>query len=141
MADDTVLAGPAADGTNGHGLQALSAGASAVLRALDAVFEGWGVTAGAESLILPPVLPVAALAKLDYFQNFPQHAFVVSALDLDRRGDGYGSELTSFGTASLRVAVLSDLHVGAPFMGTGPRLKKLPISGKRPSTGFTICSA
>jgi len=106
MADDTVLAGAAADGTNGHGLQALSAGASAVLRALDAVFEGWGVTAGAESLILPPVLPVAALAKLDYFQNFPQHAFVVSALDLDRRGDGYGSELTVFDTDRLEPAEL-----------------------------------
>jgi len=108
MADKTMLDGTELAGTalDGHGLQSLSADASGVLRALDAVFEGWGVAAGAESLILPPVLPVAALARLDYFQNFPQHAFLVSALDLDRRGDGDGSELSSFDTDRLEPAEL-----------------------------------
>lgn len=89
MAEDTVV------DVDEHGLQALPAAASAVLRALDSVFEGWGVAAGAESMILPPVLPVAALAKLDFYQNFPHHAFVVSALDL-RRGAEYGQP-TAFG--------------------------------------------
>lgn len=106
MADNTTPDRPNGAALHGPGLQSLSAGASAALRTLDAVFEGWGVAAGAESLILPPVLPVAALAKLDYFQNFPQHAFVVSALDLDRRGDGYGAELSSFSTDRLEPAEL-----------------------------------
>jgi hypothetical protein len=96
------------DGTSidGNGLQALSSGATAVLRALDAVFEGWGVAAGAESMILPPLLPVADLARLDFYQNFPHHAFVVSALDLDRRGDGYAGALPAFSTEQLEPAAL-----------------------------------
>ncbi|MFL6163354.1 MAG: hypothetical protein ACJ74U_14125 [Jatrophihabitantaceae bacterium] len=92
--------------TEQNGLQALRGGATAVLRALDSVFEGWGVAAGAESVILPPVLPVAALAKLDFYENFPHHAFVVSALDLDRRGIGYGSELLDFPPDKLEPAEL-----------------------------------
>ena len=109
MAEDTVV------DVDEHGLQALSAAASAVLRALDSVFEGWGVAAGAESMIMPPVLPVAALAKLDFYQNFPHHAFVVSALDL-RRGAGYGQpaafgtdQPTSFGTGQP-----AELAIGQP---------------------------
>jgi hypothetical protein len=70
------------------GLPVLSAGETTLLRTLDAVFEGWGTAAGADSLIMPPLLPVAALAGLDFYDNFPHQALVVSPLDLTRHTAG-----------------------------------------------------
>lgn len=71
-----------------HGLQALSAEATELLRTLDAVLESWGNQAGAASLIMPPLLPVESLARLDFYENFPHQALVVAPLDLTRREPG-----------------------------------------------------
>lgn len=71
-----------------RGLRALGAGETALLRALDGVFEGWAGEVGAASMIMPPLLPIASLAKLDYFDNFPHQAVVASPLDLTRREPG-----------------------------------------------------
>lgn len=89
-----------------HGLQVLSTGETALLRTLDSVFEGWGLEVGAASMIMPPLLPVESLARLDFYENFPHHALVVSPLDLDRRGAGYGSAVSAFDTEQLRSAEL-----------------------------------
>lgn len=89
-----------------HGLQALSSGETALLRALDSVFEAWGTELGAASMIMPALLPVDLLARLDFFDNFPHHALVVSPLDLDRRGSGYGSTVPAFGAEQLCSAEL-----------------------------------
>jgi seryl-tRNA synthetase len=70
------------------GLLTLSSGGTALLRALDGIFEGWGVEGGAASMIMPPLLPVADLARLDFYENFPHQALVVSPLDLSRRRPG-----------------------------------------------------
>jgi seryl-tRNA synthetase len=89
-----------------HGLQVLSAGETALLRSLDSVFEGWGIEVGAASMIMPALLPVESLARLDFYENFPHHALVVSPLDLDRRGGGYGSAVPAFSTGQLCSAEL-----------------------------------
>jgi len=67
------------------GLQTLEHGAAALLRSLDAVFEGWGTSDGADSMIMPALLAVEDLADLDVYDNFPHQALVVSPLDLTRR--------------------------------------------------------
>ncbi|MGP9017806.1 hypothetical protein ACT1U9_05270 [Streptomyces sp. BR1] len=67
---------------DGPGLAALSSGATVLLQRLDALFEGWGTGSGALPMIMPPLLPVASLAKLDVYDNFPHQALVVSTLDL-----------------------------------------------------------
>lgn len=91
---------------DGHGLQVLSTGETALLRALDSVFEGWGIEVGAASMIMPALLPVESLARLDFYENFPHHALVVSPLDLDRRGSGYGPAVPAFDTEQLCPAEL-----------------------------------
>ncbi|HEV2778126.1 MAG TPA: hypothetical protein VGX25_01875 [Actinophytocola sp.] len=70
------------------GLQALSAEATTLLRTLDSVLESWGTDAGAASMIMPPLLPVESLARLDFYENFPHQALVVSPLDLAKREPG-----------------------------------------------------
>lgn len=76
---------PAADP---HGLVALPPQAAALLHVLDSVFERWGVQDGANPMIMPPLLPVAALARLDVYENFPHQALVAGALDLERHRPG-----------------------------------------------------
>ncbi|MFC0111238.1 hypothetical protein [Kibdelosporangium aridum] len=71
-----------------RGLRALGAEETTLLRALDGVFEGWAVEARASSLIMPSLLPVASLAKLDYYDNFPHQAVVASPLDLVQHEPG-----------------------------------------------------
>ncbi|MCT2590993.1 hypothetical protein LHJ74_13920 [Streptomyces sp. N2-109] len=70
--------------TGEEGLQTLGPGATELLRTLDAVLEGWGSDEGAASMIMPPLLPVASLARLDFYDNFPHQALVAGALDLGR---------------------------------------------------------
>ncbi|CAL9569407.1 class-II aminoacyl-tRNA synthetase family protein [Streptomyces atacamensis] len=67
------------------GLPALGPEGTALLRLLDETFESWGVSAGARVMTLPPLLPTADLARLDYYDNFPHQAVVVAPLDLERR--------------------------------------------------------
>ncbi|MFE0192053.1 hypothetical protein [Streptomyces sp. NPDC059008] len=71
-----------------NGLAYLPAGEARLLRRLDDMFERWGIGVGAEPVIGAPLLPVAKLAKLDYYQNFPHQALVVNALDLEHRPQG-----------------------------------------------------
>jgi hypothetical protein len=53
-----------------------------LLRALDAVFTGWGRAAGAREILPPPVYPVSDLQKFDVYTNFPHLALVAAPLDL-----------------------------------------------------------
>lgn len=80
-----------------NGLLFLRADETAALSRLDKTFEDWGKEKGAEPVIGPALLPVASLAKLDYYQNFPHQALVVSPLDLERRPQGEEARaVTSF---------------------------------------------
>src|SRR5215470_5192631 len=88
-----------------HGLRALSAEATELLRTLDAELESWGNQAGAASLIMPPLLPVEALARLDFYDNFPHQALVVAPLDLARREPG--DRPASFRPQALEAATLA----------------------------------
>ncbi|MEU7488202.1 hypothetical protein [Streptomyces sp. NPDC042319] len=67
------------------GLPTLGPEGTALLRLLDDTFESWGVAAGARPMTMPPLLPAADLARLDYYDNFPQQAVVAAPLDLARR--------------------------------------------------------
>ncbi|MEU4348374.1 hypothetical protein [Streptomyces sp. NPDC023838] len=77
---------------DGPGLQTLSAGATVLLKRLDALLEGWGTGSGAAPMIMPPLLPVAALSRLDVYDNFPHQALVVSTLDLTLHQPGVQHE-------------------------------------------------
>ena len=86
------------------GLLTLSPGGTALLKTLDRVFEEWGLQDGAASIIMPALLPVADLARLDFYDNFPHQALVVSALDLARHRSGARPE--TFATEDLQPAQL-----------------------------------
>lgn len=106
VAPEAAGAGSAAGagGAAAGGLPALSAGETGLLKALDAVLEGWGTGSGAQSLIMPPLLPVAALANLDFYDNFPHQALVASGLDLSRHEQG--RRPSSFAPGDLEPAAL-----------------------------------
>jgi seryl-tRNA synthetase len=87
------------------GLQVLSPEATALLRRLDAAFEGWGTAAGAAVMTMPALLPVAALARLDFYDNFPHQALLVSPLDLAAR-PAEGARPAAFPPAALAGAEL-----------------------------------
>ncbi|MFF2806301.1 hypothetical protein ACFVT2_03800 [Streptomyces sp. NPDC058000] len=67
------------------GLPSLGPEGTALLRLLDDTFESWGVAAGARPMTMPPLLPAADLARLDYYDNFPQQAVVAAPLNLAQR--------------------------------------------------------
>lgn len=92
-----------------NGLQALSPGATMLLRTLDTLFECWGTGGGAVSMILPPLLPVESLARLDFYDNFPHQALLVSPLDLDKRESG-----TAARPAFFRSELLEPAHLALP---------------------------
>ena len=103
-----TTAGPVGSaGTGGLGLPVLSAPETALLRRLDGVFEGWGTQAGAQSMIMPPLLPVASLARLDFYDNFPHQAVVVSALDLRNGRPGADGPPVAFAGDALEPARLA----------------------------------
>jgi hypothetical protein len=74
----------------GSGLASLGPDETALLRRLDAIFEGWGLADGATAVITPPLLPVRSLAGLDYYENFPHQAMLVSPLAEPRPRPGTG---------------------------------------------------
>src|SRR6185369_14923502 len=47
---------------------------------LDAQFLRWAAECNAEKMLLPPLMSVADLSRLDYFRNFPHLASVVSRI-------------------------------------------------------------
>lgn len=88
-----------------RGLPALGPEATTLLRLLDDTFESWGVAAGAQTMTMPPLLPAADLARLDYYENFPHQAVVAAPLEVDRRGD-FCAETGCFPCNSLQPAAL-----------------------------------
>ncbi|MDT0262727.1 class-II aminoacyl-tRNA synthetase family protein [Jatrophihabitans lederbergiae] len=64
------------------GIAALGPEATTLLQRLDGIFESWGRQVDAVPMIMPPLLPVARLAALDYYRNFPHQAMVVAPLQL-----------------------------------------------------------
>lgn len=90
-----------------RGLPTMGPEGTALLRLLDDTFEGWGVAAGARPMTMPPLLPAADLAKLDYYDNFPHQAVVATSLDLERRTtDPISADTGRFPTAALEPAAL-----------------------------------
>lgn len=71
-----------------RGLPALDADAADLLHLVDGVFASWGREAGAAPMITPPLLPVTSLSRLDFYDNFPHQALVVSPLDLSQHQPG-----------------------------------------------------
>ncbi|MBT2410994.1 hypothetical protein J7I94_10520 [Streptomyces sp. ISL-12] len=93
-----------------EGLVTLEEAPTRLAEALDRIWVRWAETAGAVALTVPPLLPVADLAGLDVYQNFPQLALVSSALDVTAAGvEKIGTEAAAgaFGPASLRAAGLA----------------------------------
>jgi hypothetical protein len=78
MAADPILR---ATHVGADGRATLGPAATRLLGMLDANFARWGEAAGADEYRFPPVVSVADLARLDYFDNFPHLVSPVSALD------------------------------------------------------------
>ncbi|MFI8829181.1 hypothetical protein [Streptomyces sp. NPDC053431] len=90
-----------------RGLPTLGPEGTRLLRLLDETFEGWGVAAGAHPMTMPPLLPAADLARLDYYDNFPHQAVVAAPLDLERRATTpFDTDTGRFPTAALEPAAL-----------------------------------
>jgi hypothetical protein len=51
---------------------------------IEARLLGWARECGADSMLFPPLMSVADLAALDYFDNFPQLLLLAAPIDLDR---------------------------------------------------------
>lgn len=89
------------------GLPSLGPEGTKLLRLLDETFESWGISAGARAMTMPPLLPAADLARLDYYENFPHQAVLAAPLDLDRRADqGFCGESGCFPNEALQPADL-----------------------------------
>lgn len=88
------------------GLVTLEGDETELLRTLDRIFEGWAVETGAQSMIMPPLLPVADLAVLDFYDNFPHQALLVSPLHLGKLAQDRRA-LTTFRTEELEPATLA----------------------------------
>ncbi|GAB2745826.1 aminoacyl--tRNA ligase-related protein [Kitasatospora kifunensis] len=92
----------------GQGLAALGPEATQLLHLLDETFRGWGDRRGAHPLTMPPLLPVADLAKLDFYENFPQLAVVAATLDVSEGADHSAEARTgAYASASLNPAALA----------------------------------
>jgi seryl-tRNA synthetase len=107
MAADPVLLGTSVDP---GGLATLGPPATRLLRLLDANFARWGTADGAGEYQFPPVVPVADLAGIDYFENFPHLVSPVSALD---RGVLSGTGLAAEAVADGRVAAAALTDAGS----------------------------
>ncbi|WP_407840319.1 hypothetical protein ACE1OC_34815 [Streptomyces sp. DSM 116496] len=102
----TVTTTPASVGES-RGLPSLGPEGTALLRLLDDTFESWGVSAGARPMTMPPLLPAADLARLDYYDNFPHQAVVAAPLDLSaRETNEFCTDSGCFPCTALRPAAL-----------------------------------
>jgi seryl-tRNA synthetase len=75
--------------------------------ALERVILGWAGQVGAPALRFPPLLPIEALSRFDYFQNFPHLMLLAAPLDADRVRSEYvkASRVESVPGAHLAEAV------------------------------------
>ncbi|MFD0689915.1 aminoacyl--tRNA ligase-related protein [Actinomadura fibrosa] len=64
---------------------------------LDREFASWGEAAGAVPATYPPLVPVADLAELDYFDNFPHLVSLAAPLDPARLDGGAAGPAASAG--------------------------------------------
>ncbi|GAU67109.1 hypothetical protein SSP35_04_01900 [Streptomyces sp. NBRC 110611] len=93
-----------------EGLAALAAEPTRLVETLDGICTRWARSTGAGALTVPPLLPVADLAGLDVYQNFPQLALVAGPLDVTGAGvDRIGQEAAAgnFGAGTLGPAGLA----------------------------------
>jgi seryl-tRNA synthetase len=88
------------------GLTALTAPETRLLRVLDGVFEGWGADVGADPMIMPVLLPVSDLARLDFYENFPHQAMLAAPLNLEKRNEGRVDGMMAFAPSALEPAQL-----------------------------------
>jgi hypothetical protein len=88
------------------GLQALGSDEARLLQMLDRIFEGWGNSGGAVSMMMPVLLPVADLARLDFYENFPHQAMLAAPLDLKKWDRRPTNGMDSFEPSVLEPAVL-----------------------------------
>ncbi|MDI5903939.1 hypothetical protein QDK90_02605, partial [Streptomyces sp. 12257] len=65
------------------GLVTLGPEAVRLRTALDAVFTGWAAAADAAEVLYPPLIPVADLARFDYFTNFPHLVLAAAPVNTD----------------------------------------------------------
>ncbi|MCP3820236.1 hypothetical protein NLX86_19665 [Streptomyces sp. A3M-1-3] len=63
------------------GLVTLGPEAVRLRAALDTVFTGWAAAADAADVLYPPLIPVADLARFDYFTNFPHLVLAAAPID------------------------------------------------------------
>lgn len=89
------------------GVAALGSEAASLLHRLDRIFESWGLQADATPMITSPLLPVARLAELDYYRNFPHQAMVTAPLRLTGPYGTYEPTDGSFDPEALEPAELA----------------------------------
>ncbi|MFE9404230.1 hypothetical protein ACFYNY_21025 [Streptomyces sp. NPDC006530] len=93
-----------------EGLASLDAEPTRLAETLDHIYARWARATGATAVTVPPLLPVADLAGLDVYQNFPQLALVAGALDVEAvgpEGIEQAAATGSFGPQALRPAGLA----------------------------------
>lgn len=103
----TPATAPPAEPSASGGVKALGPDATALLTLLDQGFEAWGVKADARPMIAPPLLPVASLAGLDYYENFPHQAVVTAPLRLADAKESYAPSGGAFAPDRLGPAQLA----------------------------------
>jgi seryl-tRNA synthetase len=93
-----------------EGLVALEEEPTRLAETLDDLCTRWARASGATALTVPALLPVADLAALDVYRNFPQLALVSSPLDVAAAGTGQIEQQSlagEFGPGALRGAGLA----------------------------------
>ncbi|MDQ3402879.1 MAG: hypothetical protein M3548_05735 [Actinomycetota bacterium] len=89
------------------GLVTLGPEETVLLRTLDGLFERWGLEAGAASMTMPPLVPVASLVNLGYYENFPHQAMLAAGLDLRDGPPAIGGGSTAIAPEALAPAGLA----------------------------------
>lgn len=103
----TPLAQQRDDTAAPQGLAALGPQATTLLRLIDRGIETWAQEAGALPLITAPLLPVARLAELDYYRNFPHQALLAAPLQVTEEKAPAAPENGCFPAEALATASLA----------------------------------
>ncbi len=115
MGADPLLADSIVDAcrVGDDGRATLGPSAIRLLGMLDANFAHWGAAAGADEYRYPPVVAVADLDRLDYFDNFPHLASPVSGIDRALMSDaGLAEGVVADGTVA--ASALTDTRYALP---------------------------